>query len=181
MNRVQPIRDKDKIQQLKFILKKKSFRNYLIFQTGINTGLRVSDIVKLTVSQVRNKTHIVLKEKKTGKTRRIVITDDLKRDLKLYIEKLNDDDFIFKSRQGINQHLSRKRVYAILKEAAKECKIDELGTHTMRKTFGYHHYKKNNNVALLAEILNHSKPEITLKYIGFTDDEIDKSMQNIGI
>ena len=50
-----------------------------------------------------------------------------------------------------------------------------VGTHTMRKTFGYHHYKQFNDVALLQKILNHSSPSITLRYISIYQEEIDSS------
>ncbi len=50
-----------------------------------------------------------------------------------------------------------------------------VGTHTMRKTFGYHHYKQFNDVALLQKILNHSSPSITLRYISIYQEKIDSS------
>ena len=52
MKIVQPIRDKNKIQEMKIELRKKGTRDYLLFVTGINTGLRISDIIKLKVSDV---------------------------------------------------------------------------------------------------------------------------------
>ncbi|PEB90278.1 site-specific integrase, partial [Bacillus toyonensis] len=45
MNFVQPIRDPEQIQQIKEYLKEKSERNYILFVMGINTGLRISDIL----------------------------------------------------------------------------------------------------------------------------------------
>ena len=51
-----------------------------------------------------------------------------------------------------------------------------IGTHTMRKTFGYWYYKETRDIASLQMILNHSHPEITLKYIGITDEEIENSL-----
>lgn len=55
---------------------------------------------------------------------------------------------------------------------------DGIGTHTMRKTFGYWHYKQFRDVAELQKILNHSYPEITLKYIGITDEQIENNLKN---
>ena len=54
----------------------------------------------------------------------------------------------------------------------------KIGTHTLRKTFGYHHYKKFKDVALLQKIFNHSSPAITLRYIGIDQEEIDESYNN---
>jgi integrase len=53
---------------------------------------------------------------------------------------------------------------------------DGIGTHTMRKTFGYWHYKQFKDVAELQMILNHSHPGITLKYIGITDEQIENNL-----
>lgn len=55
---------------------------------------------------------------------------------------------------------------------------ERVGTHTMRKTFGYHHYKQNRDVAMLQKIYNHSSPKITLEYIGIIQDEIEESYTN---
>lgn len=75
--------------------------------------------------------------------------------------------------------LDRSQVYRFLNDACKKLGIlANVGTHTMRKSFGYHFYKKYNDVALLQKILNHSSPAITLRYIGVDQDEIDLSYNN---
>lgn len=48
----------------------------------------------------------------------------------------------------------------------------------MRKTFGYWYFKQTKDIATLQMILNHSHPEITLRYIGITDEEIENSLNN---
>ena len=68
-----------------------------------------------------------------------------------------------------------------MQKAAVALGRDDIGTHTMRKTFGYHHYKRNKDVATLQMLFNHSASSITLKYIGITDDEIDKSLENFSL
>ena len=64
MNKVEPIRDKRKIEEIKAELLKSNFRNYMIFMVGINTGLRISDLLNLKVGNVRNKFHIEIREGK---------------------------------------------------------------------------------------------------------------------
>lgn len=54
--------------------------------------------------------------------------------------------------------------------------MDNIGTHTLRKTFGYFHYKRYKDVALLQQLFNHASPSITLRYIGITQDEIDDTL-----
>jgi len=65
-----------------------------------------------------------------------------------------------------------------LKKAAEKLGIEKVGTHTLRKTFGYHHYQRNKDVAILQKLFNHSSPSITLEYIGISQDEQDQSMKD---
>ncbi|GCF83384.1 site-specific integrase [Bacillus cereus] len=147
MNFVQPIRDPEQIQQLKGYFKEKSLRNYILFIMGINTGLRISDILKLKVGDLKG-SHISMREMKTGKQKRIQITAALRRELKWYIEDMEDYEYLIKSRQGKNRPIGRSMAYKILSGAAAEFGLDEIGTHTLRKTFGYHMYMQTKNIAI---------------------------------
>ncbi|WP_141434398.1 site-specific integrase [Bacillus sp. 03113] len=175
MNFVQPIRDPEIIKSIKTYLKEQNERNYMLFVTGINSGLRISDILPLKVKDAK-KSHFSLRETKTGKQKRIQITPSLRRELKRYIEGKEDDDYLFKSREGRNKPIGRNMAYRILRKAAKEFGLDEIGTHTLRKSFGYHFYQQTKDVAMLQEIFNHSSPQITLRYIGVNQDSMDKAM-----
>lgn len=73
MEFVEPIRDKRKIELVKVILKKNGFRDYMLFLMGINSGLRISDILKLKVSDVRGKRYIEVKEQKTDNILNILV------------------------------------------------------------------------------------------------------------
>jgi integrase len=88
---------------------------------------------------------------------------------------------LIQSRKGDNKPISRIQAYRVLNEVAEQLGLEEVGTHTMRKTFGYHHYKKNHDVAILQDIFNHSAPSITLRYIGITDDEKDNSLKDFDL
>ncbi|MEB8773376.1 site-specific integrase, partial [Bacillus cereus] len=165
MNFVQPIRDSEQIQQIKEYLKEKNARNYILFVMGINTGLRISDILKLKVGDLKG-SHISMREMKTGKQKRIQITAALKRELRWFNENREDDEYLLKSRQGKNRPIGRSMAYKILSGAAAEFGLDEIGTHTLRKTYGYHMYMQTKNIALLMEIFNHSSEKVTLRYIG---------------
>lgn len=68
---------------------------------------------------------------------------------------------------GENQHITRFRAYVILNEVAQKCGLEEIGTHTLRKTFGYHYYQQTHDIATLQQLFNHSSPSITLKYIRY--------------
>lgn len=174
METVQPIRDKEIIAKFKNELLKKSYRDYMLFVIGINTGLRISDILPLKVKDVTG-THIIIKEKKTGKNKRFKINSNFRSDLDKYIINMNDNDYLFPSRKG-DKPISRIQAYRILNEVAEKLGVPEIGTHTLRKTFGYWHYKQFKDVAILQKIFNHSSPSVTLAYIGITADLVDKTI-----
>lgn len=80
---------------------------------------------------------------------------------------------------SFQNRMNRVAAYSIIKEACVLAGIEaHIGTHTMRKTFGYHHYKKFRDLALLQKIFNHSNPQITLRYIGIEQDQIENSYSN---
>ena len=58
---------------------------------------------------------------------------------------------------------------------------EKIGTHTLRKTFGYHAYIKTKNIALIQKLLNHSSPSVTLRYIGITQDDLDNVYLNLDL
>lgn len=177
MNTVQPIRDKTIIEKFKNELLKKGSRDYMMFVIGINAGLRISDILPLKVKDVKNVTHIKIIEKKTNKAKRFKINPYLRKEIDKYIENMSDDDYLFPSRKG-DKPISRVQAYRILNDVAEKLGIEEVGTHTLRKTFGYWHYQQYKDVAILQEIFNHSAPSITLRYIGINADIIDASIDN---
>lgn len=182
MNRVQPIRDKGTIKDIFDYLKEKNVRDAVMFATGIYTGLRISDILSLKVRDVRGKDYIYLREKKTGKEKRITLNRYLKNLYTSYIEGKKDYESLFAGRQRVNRPISRQRAYRILADAGKQFGIEDgIGTHTMRKTFGYHYYQKTKDVATLMEIFNHAHESITLKYIGITQDTISRVYENMDL
>ena len=178
MKKVEPIREKQKIEAMKNELLKSGYRDFLLFVTGINTGLRISDLLDLKVKDVRNKTHIEINEKKTDKTKKFLMNNRLKDKLDSYIERMNDEEYLFKSQKGNNKPISRVQAYRILRKAADEVGLESVGTHTLRKTFGYHHYQQHKDVAVLQDLFNHSAPSVTLDYIGINQDVMDKTIQN---
>jgi integrase len=181
MAMVQPIRDIKDIENMKRVLKKSGQRDYMLFLTGINTGLRISDILKLKVSDVKGKSHISIKEKKTGKNKRLLLNAPFKVELDEYIADMQDDEPLFKSQKGDNKPIGVVRAWGLLKDAAEKCDLDEIGTHTLRKTFGYHFYQQYKDVALLQDIFNHSSPSVTLRYIGINADIVDTAISKFSL
>jgi integrase len=180
MKTVQPLRDTKTIDNFKILLRDKSDKYYIMFVIGINTGLRISDILDLCVSDVHGKSHITLTEKKTSKTKRFLINEKLRNEIEAYIKLsgLTDDEYLIKSQKGINRPIQRVQAYKVLNDVARQLDLENVGTHTMRKTFGYWHYKQHKDVAILQEIFNHSAPSVTLKYIGITQDNQDDTIHS---
>ena len=65
MNTVEPIRDIDTVWDIADYLGETSERNRMMFLFGIYVGIRISDILKLKVRDVRDKTHIYIRERET--------------------------------------------------------------------------------------------------------------------
>lgn len=176
MSTVEPIKNLSKIKKVEEILTKNE-RNLLLFAVGTNCGLRISDILSLNVKDVKNKNYILITEQKTGKFKKIPINSKLKPMFQKFTKNRNENEPLFLTK--FQNRLNRVSAYNIIKSACEEADIEEkIGTHTLRKTFGYHHYKKFKDVALLQKIFNHSNPNVTLRYIGIEQDQIDESYLN---
>jgi integrase len=173
---VQPIRDLDKLAEIMAYLKATSERNYIMFLIGIYTGLRISDILKLKVIDVQGD-YIKIRENKKGKLNRLIITPDLKKPLRKYIAAKDDNEYLIVCRKGKNKPILRETAYQISSDAAKQCGLKEIGTHTLRKTFGYHFYQSTKGIAMLQNLLNHTDPDYTLRYIGVNQDSRDNAMR----
>ena len=167
------------VQDIALYLKKQNERNYVLFAFGIYSGLRISDILQMRVRDVKNKDYIYLREQKTGKEKRFAINSELKSILKKYIFEKEEYEYLFISQKGRNKPLTRQQAYNILSNAGKEFGLDAIGTHTLRKTWGYHTYQLTKDVVAIQEILNHSSQSITLRYIGVNQDNKDKVMRKV--
>ncbi|MFP7486283.1 tyrosine-type recombinase/integrase [Priestia filamentosa] len=179
---MQPIRDLHTLKEMKeWLIRNKSYKYYMMFQVGINTGLRVSDLLNLKVRDIKGKDRIRIIMKKTKKEVTVRINVDLQRELLEYIRGKKDTDYLFPSRVGVNQPLTRQAVSLVLKEAAEFCQLDRINTHTMRKTFGYWFYKRTKDVYYLMMIFGHENQGITKRYIGIEEDEIMDSMEGFSL
>lgn len=177
----EPIKNIEQLYDISDYLKENNSRDYIMFWLGIYSGLRISDILNLKIRDVKNKDYIHLYEKKTGKERKFKIHKELKKILKSYTENKPDYEYLIKSRKGKNQPISRQQAYKIIRTASEEFKLNNIGTHSLRKTFGYIIYNQTHDIMTLKEILNHSSIEITKRYIGITQSEKDDLIANIAL
>jgi len=184
MNTVEPIRDLQKILAIKRILKEKNNpRDYLLFTMGINLALRINDLLQLKVIDVLDRQgniieYIHIREQKTKKEKKIKINQAVREALHYYFKKATVTDpeqYLFTSYRS-NQKLDRIRVWQMIKDWGKEVglKTDNLGTHTLRKTWGYQARKKGITIEQISAKLGHRSTVVTKRYIGINQDEINK-------
>jgi integrase len=176
---VDSIKDLEFLEKFKNELRKINYRNYMLFVFGINTGLRVGDIIKFKVNDIKSKSNVDIIEEKTGKSKRIYINDELKTAITEYIEtkKLQNDDFVFQTSYDKTKSITANSMWRILKNTGRKLGVDNIGSHTMRKTFGYHFYNKTKDIAMLQHLFNHSSATVTLRYIGITHESIENELK----
>lgn len=186
MSAAKPIRKIEDIKNLKnYYLEREEYRNYLLVVLCLNTALRICDVLELKWSDVfkENKKsfreHITVTERKTKKQTRIYINSQIKKAVQLFVSECEiKSEYIFANRAG--EHISRFQAFKIIKLGGKECGIeDDISCHSLRKTFGYHAWKKGTPPAVLMQIYNHSSYEITKRYLGIIQDDKDEVYKGI--
>lgn len=189
MGTTQPIKNKEELHQ--FIAYYKELhpnkRNYALIVTGLNTALRISDILRLRWTEVYDfqretfREHLYIEEKKTKKHNTIALNDHVLEALQDYMDERHPDtqDFIFSKRTCPNAPLDRTQAYRIVKKAADSLNEEHISCHSMRKTFGYHAWKQGTQPALLMDIYNHSSYRVTKHYLGIEQDERDSIFRKI--
>ena len=180
--------------------RKSSYRNKLLFIIGINIGIRASDLRKLKWSfffdkedscTFKFKNFYVLqpmKQRKQKKFVKLFFNQAVQTAINNYISEYpieNLDDYLFLSRQG-NEPITVQSLWNIIKYTAIEAGIKQnIGSHSLRKSFGFWcwHQSEDKNKALviLQQIFNHSSTQVTAKYIGILDDEIEDMFNSIDL
>ncbi|MBL7565831.1 tyrosine-type recombinase/integrase [Staphylococcus saccharolyticus] len=173
MNHVEPIKSKIDIYRLYQVLKERSVRDYLFFKFAIHTGIRLTDLLNMTVKQLKSqkkgniRTSWIVEYESTIKVK---IPDDLQQEMKGYIEelRLEDEDLIFRSTRT-HQCLSRQQAYRIVHHAAERLDLQHVGLTTLRKTFAYHAFQSGISISIIQKYLGHQTIQETKKFIGLTN------------
>jgi len=191
MNVVEPIRDPKKILAIKRNLKEEGNpRNYLLFVAGVNLALRISDLLSLRVKDILDKQgnikeFIHLKEQKTKRQVKIKLNETVKEALNYYLNKArvtDPDQYLFKSERG-SRPLDRVRAWGLIQKWTKEVGLngERYGTHTLRKTWGYQARKQGISIEKINEKLGHKSVIVTKRYIGISQEEVNKMEEEINI
>lgn len=195
MSTTQPIRDKKRLKDFKNYYKNNApdFRNYALVMVGLNTALRINDVLHLAYNDVyigkKVRTHIVIKERKTGKESRIFLNRELTLVLAAYRKLLDKtqmhrkgNPYLFPSPMKENAPLSRYQAYRIISKAATDIGLeDHISCHSLRKTFGYHAWRQGTDPMLIMTVLNHSSIKITMRYLCIEQEDKDKVFREIQI
>jgi site-specific recombinase XerD len=185
MEFVEPIREVEKIRSMKLYLRKRSKRDFLLFVLGINTGLRINQMLELLCSDVfdNGSPSDFLFIKNKDRIEEVYLNKKVQQAVSSYLRQtnLNPDDFLFRS-SNKRSPITRQQAYRIINQAAFEAGIfDKIGTHTLRKTFGYHAYKQGIAVSLLQRRFNHETRAATLRYIGINDEKNELPLIDVNL
>ena len=170
--KVDPIRDLNAIKAIKRMLSD-SPRDLCLFTLGINTNLRASDLLSIKAGQVRESDELVLKEKKTGKERRITLNKAVRASVAglLSSREYRDGDLLFQGQRG---PLTVPTVSRMVKSWCRMVNLKgNYAAHSLRKTFGYH--QRVTFGAGLPELMvtfNHSSQKQTLDYLCIQPEEV---------
>ena len=181
---VDPIRKLRDIKSIKAILANKP-RDLALFTMGINTNLRASDLLRITMGMVKGLEpgdEIVLNERKTGKERRITLNKTVITALRAYIDLVDYDDTtpLFQGQRNNDKALTVPSVNRLVKQWCKSINLKgNYGSHSLRKTWGYHQRVTHKvDIPVLMECFNHSSQKQTLAYLGIQPEEIQGVYQN---
>jgi len=195
MQFVEPIRDPKRIARIKTLLKgQERYRDLLLFVMGINTALRISDLLRVTsndlftdVGKIRSRFWV--KERKRGKRREVVINHSIREAIDLYLiaypEITNDPQhFVFFNFKAApySTPIKRGQAWKIITTICHEAGLQgHFGTHSLRKTWGYHARKQGVDLSLIMHQLNHAKLAYTKRYLGITDDELGAVVRRLNL
>ena len=155
------------------------YRDSLLLATGFMTGLRISDILRLTYADILNGEMLVISEKKTGKRREIPLSKDYQKHIEDCCKAMGLSDTtkpMFLSYQGsvITIQMVNKTLHRL--KSQYNLSIDHFSSHSLRKTFARRIYDtaKDREYALikLSSVLGHSNVSITRRYLGIKREEI---------
>lgn len=195
MQFVEPIRDLKKIAQIKNTLRGgNNIRDLLLFELGINSALRISDLLNIKTNDLFDGKSIrdffEIKEDKTNKVNRITLTPKVKETLNQYeiaypaiVKDKNAFIFFHKKYSPLGSRaIGRKQAWVMVSKWCKNAGLQgNYGGHTLRKTWGYQARLKAIPLEIIQHKLNHSSLAITQRYLGITADEIAEACNRLDL
>jgi len=177
----EPIRSRDAVNSIRqYLLSGGLYREYLLFVLGINSALRVKDLLnlkKIDLVKLNPMQRVfVCRETKTGKVRRVIANDAVIEAVSKcgdYLSQFGDDDYVFVGKRG---RIQSSTVTAWVKSWTDAIGLKgSYGGRSLRKTWVYHCIEDGIKISTLMEMLNHSSQAITLRYVGIRDKDTDNA------
>ncbi len=173
MKWVSPIKDEKKLQAFCDELGKIDEKYLIMFMVGIGTGLQLQEILRLRVGDVRQKDYFRSEIGTRDVRRDFHIPWELRQTLDRFTEGKDPGNYlIYGHGTRMDQPLSREQAYRVLKEAGRRAGIEDVGATTMRKTFAWRYYQKTGDIYYLQDLMNHTSPSVTYRYIGVTPSNL---------
>ena len=157
-------------------------RNRAIIETLYGSGLRVSELVEITLSNIFIKENIIRVNGKGGKQRLIPLGSYSKKFIQIYMdeirpfEKIKDEDILFLNRNG--KKMSRAMIFTIIRNAAKKVGIKKkISPHTFRHSFATHLLENGADLRTIQLLLGHESIITTEIYTHLDNKHLKKVME----
>ncbi len=189
MATTEPIRSRNDLRRLAdYFLERDQHRNYVMLVLGVHTTLRISDLLHLKWADVydeshgRFRSHLHATEHKTKKQKSIALNQKAIDALALYYPN-RKSEWIFVSRNGGTTPITRQQAWRIIKNACEYLGIEgTIACHSLRKTFGYMAWTSHEvSPVVIMDIYNHSNYEVTRRYLGVAQDDLDKAYREMDL
>lgn len=184
MAEVQAVKDLDTVRLISHLLERRySKQMRFVWEVGINLALRVSDLLSIKFTDFTDG-RLIIKEGKTGKRAEIKVNPKTLMLINAIQLQHPHHVYLFQSyrnQRAINgpaRPLTRRSVSKAFELVSEELNI-HINSHSMRKTRGYHLYKKTNDIARVMVMLRHSSESTTLRYIGITQEDVDRDFTEL--
>lgn len=177
--KVKPIKDRELEKDFEQALKDRDIRVYVFYLLASRTGFRQGDLLKLRIRDIKDQRRLGLTEQKTGKYREVPIPSEVRKILARYIKGKKENDYLFQSNRKKKKPLDYTTIYKIMKEEGENVGLDQIGTHTARKTYGYRIFSRTKSVGEAQLMLGQSNSRDTKQYIGADEDYRDELTKKV--
>lgn len=188
MNEVEAVKNRDTIKLISYLLERHFGQQMAdVWNIGLNLALRISDLLAIKFSDIDGD-RLTIIEQKTGKRASIKLNPKTLALIEAIQQRHPEHIYLFQShrssqakdRQAPAKPLTRRAVAKAFAFVGDDIKL-ALGTHSMRKTRGYHLYQACKDIGRVMRMLRHQSEAVTLRYIGITQQQIDKDFVELEI